>query len=37
MYVKDKYKHINKEMKDDAMKMGHTIGQQQTSYMKEGE
>lgn len=37
MYVKDKYKDVNKEMKDDAMKMGHTIGQQQTSYMKEDE
>jgi len=34
LYVKDKYSHINEEMADDAMKMGHSIDQQQTSYMK---
>jgi hypothetical protein len=37
MYVKDKYKDANKEMKDDAMKMGHSIKSQQSSYMKEDE
>ena len=34
LYVKDKYNDVNKEMADDAMKMGHTIHQQQTSYVK---
>jgi hypothetical protein len=34
LYVKDKYSDINKEMADDAMKMGHSIDQQQTSYVK---
>lgn len=37
MYVKDKYKDVNGEMIDDAIKMGHTIQQQQTSYMKKDE
>ncbi len=37
MYVKDKYKDVNKQMKEDAEIMGHSIGQQQTSYMKTDE
>jgi len=34
LYVKDKYNDVNKEMVDDAMKMGHSIGTQQTRYIK---
>ncbi len=34
LYVKDKYSDINKEMVDDAMKMGHSISAQQGQYIK---
>ncbi len=34
MYVKDKYKDVNKEMVDDAMKMGHSVSAQQGQYIK---
>ena len=37
MYVKDKYSNINKEMKADADAMGHSIGTQQTVYIKTDE
>ena len=34
MYVKDKYKDVNKEMVDDATKMGHSVSAQQNQYIK---
>jgi len=37
LYVKDKYSDINKEMADDAMKMGHSIHAQQGQYIKKGQ
>jgi hypothetical protein len=37
MYVKDKYKNVNKEMVDDAMKMSHSVGTQQGHYVKTDE
>jgi hypothetical protein len=37
MYVKGKYKDVNKEMLDDAMKMGHSLTAQQGQYVKTDE
>jgi len=37
MYVKDKYKDANKEMVDDATKMGHSVSTQQNQYVKTDE
>ena len=37
LYVKDKYSDINKEMADDAMKMGHSVSAQQGQYIKKGQ
>ena len=34
LYVKDKYSDVNKEMLDDATKMGHSIAAQQGQYIK---
>jgi len=37
LYVKDKYSDINKEMADDAMKMGHSVSAQQGQKIKKGQ